>query len=390
VQHLIRVWDGHRYVPAAPRLYAGGRWTGGTRTHPDDGVVLRSPFAPYLAAGTVFTRDVADMPLATRSADYAAWMAASSPWRPGGAWGARTSLNTGTYNIPIHLVDSRLGGLRRVRMTCRGVSGPGAAYLNGPVPWPVWARPAPSGDRSIAIYDLGTGIMREFFLCTQVDDDTWTAASGGYHLAEPDLAHLATTNYAMRLTQGSSSVVRMLNPLSQIGVTEARNGRIGHALSVTMANAASPTSTAEGLAPDGSRVPVTGASWPAQSGDGDTDGDVAPIHGQWFRLPQGIDVAAYRPFTRVLIAACQTYGGYGADTNDWCHAFNAEPGTLEEHLYGVDPWSPQGDVHARYARACRREGYAESEALDVSDFPWELTEWAPRDWGRPVTPVNRM
>lgn len=389
---LIRVptADG-RWAPVVPLVHDGNRWTAGPRDRGDGaGVVQASAFAPYLAAGTVFTRSVSDMPLATRSEDHAAWMAASSPYQPGGAWGARTSLNTTTYNIPVYLVDSRIPGTHHVDMTCPGgVSGPGAAYVNGRIPWPAWATPAPSGDRSIAIYDLGTGIMREYFSCTQAGVDTWKAVVGGYYLANPDLADLAATNYAMQLAEGSSSVVAMLNPLSQIGVSEARAGRIRHALSVTMANAALPESVGEAIRADGTRYEAQGASWPAKSGDGDTPVSstpgtpTPPIHGQWFRLPRDLELGAYRPFTRVLIEAVQTYGGYGADSNNWCHAFNAEPGTIEKHAFGKDPWSPAGDVTSRYARACVREGRPAGQALDVSDFPWELTQWAPRNWGAP-------
>lgn len=42
-----------------------------------------------------------------------------------------------------------------------------------------------------------------------------------------------------------------------------------------------------------------------------------------------------------------------------------------------DPWQHEGEL-------CKllwpEKAYA---ALDISDFPWDLTEWAEIDWGRP-------
>lgn len=90
----------------------------------------------------------------------------------------------------------------------------------------------------------------------------------------------------------------------------------------------------------------------------------------------------FNPLTRLLIRAAQRYGLVGTDTNAFVHAFNAEDGQTEKALYGVDPWSNEGDIRQLIAM---QEKISPADALDVSDFPWDQTEWAPRDWGRPDT-----
>ena len=67
-----------------------------------------SLFDPYIAQGSIFTREVKNMPLATNSAAIAAYM----PKMPAEYLPERfkktvlTSLCTTSYNIPIYVVDS--------------------------------------------------------------------------------------------------------------------------------------------------------------------------------------------------------------------------------------------------------------------------------------------
>ena len=67
-----------------------------------------SLFDPYIAQGSIFRREVKNMPLATNSAAIAAYM----PKMPAEYLPERfkktlvTSLNTTSYNIPVYIVDS--------------------------------------------------------------------------------------------------------------------------------------------------------------------------------------------------------------------------------------------------------------------------------------------
>jgi hypothetical protein len=85
----------------------------------------------------------------------------------------------------------------------------------------------------------------------------------------------------------------------------------------------------------------------------------------------------YHSLTKLLIKAAQTYGLCGTDTNAWCHAFNGESGYREKAITGVDPWAGNGEL------ATLLNPYFPDLALDVSDFPWDRTQWAPFDWERP-------
>lgn len=333
------------------------------------------------AQGSVITRSVAAMPLATNSAAIAAWVDANKLWTPGGAWGEVTVLNRFAYAIPIYVVDSTHPNCHHATFDIQqgGLSDQMYRILEGSIPCPAWATPAAGGDKALAIYDVGTGIMREYFGGTKTSETAWTANTGGYYIGRPGLHDLASTNPALQLTEGSSAVVKMLNPVGQIGIDEARKGVINHAIQFTSSQCASlNTLTADEVDPLSTNYKTSAYSWPAQMADGTSDDPNAHRQGQWFRLPPDLDpddpYLNFKPFTRVLIRAAQTYGGFSTDKNLWVHAFNVEPGTEELHHFGVDPWASSGELEVQYG------------TLSVDDFPWHLTEWAPVDWGKPVAP----
>lgn len=340
----------HTYHPAE------GVWKPGpSDLHDLQGASAISPFAPYLGEGTVLQRDISAMPLAEKSALHAQWMTDNADW----AGGNRTGLNGpswGTVPIPIYIVDSADPDCHFQYIDdARGAGEPHESlYLEGPIPLPSWAGPARNQDYGLAIYDQATGIMREYFYVRPVDGSPghWKTSSAGYSIARPGLTGLHETNYSLGLEVGSNAAVGMHNPLGFIGVAEARMGRINHAVCFTT-----------------SQMGI-GASWPARSGDGTDPNPDAPVEGQWCRLPAWVDSRNYRPFTGLIIRAFQEYGGLATDKNLYCHAFNLENCQTEIHLTGVDPWN--NEIRNQY------EGN-----LDVNDFPWHLTEWAPIDWGRP-------
>jgi len=314
-------------------------------------------FPTYIAEGTVYTRGVADMPLATNSAEIAKYM----PTMPAkfNKMGVVTALNATFYNLPIYIVNSKDPKTPKVKVTYPDFRKPSATMkkilFSDNIPIPEYAKaanPQGSGDSAMAIYDIGTDIIREYFLIKKNADGSWTASWGGYYKG---MYNLAKNNYSCQHSEGSDFVVAMIGGPSQIGIEEARRGEIRHAVGFTMANA---------------RAGVT--CWPANGNDGkDTDPN-APAEGQWFRLNPKLDIESLnlRPMTKLIAKAVQKYGGFGTDKNLWCHAFNAEPGFVEQHKTGIDPWAEGGDLYKKY------EGY------NINDFPWHLTEWAPVNWGK--------
>lgn len=387
MKYAPKLWNADHglWLPSVPKSWDGYGWS---RPVEDYTTVRRTPFKPYLAEGTVWTRDVSEMPLATKSADFAAWMAANINY---GAGFGPTSLNSsvfGTHPIQVHLVDSSLSDHKAyVTGTFPGGGGGfGEFVLGGWVPWPEYETTVQTGqDSAITIIDVATGIIREYYYVVRVagTKNRYTTTTGGYSIAPRELLGWAETNYSTQLTEGSSAVAMMHNHFGFIGIEEALNGQINHALAYTCSNMNVPTSTGEAIRLDDTRYQHTGASWPAKSGDGDTVSDDAPIHGQWARLPQGLDLQAYKPFTRLLIQAAQTYGMVATDTNNFVHAFNTEHGGQWKAMLGTDPWAVGGAAYEMWSDIADQNGYQADKPFDVSDFPWHLTEWAPRNWGMP-------
>lgn len=313
-----------------------------------------SPFGSgYIGRSTVFTRDATTFPPATNSALIARYVAQQPVRHVTGSFKRwlRTGLNTTQFTTPIYLVDSSLAGHDRATVTMVGAPEPGvSAALAGEIPIPTWAQTASGGDReALAVYDIGSGTLREYSRIRRTGPRTWVASGGGFHRARPGLRHLAEDNYAMRLDAGANASTGMLSSLAQIGIDEVRQGAIGHAVAVSLA--------------DASRH---GHSWPAQGGRGSDDYMHAPRLGQWFRLPAHLDVDSLglNPLTLLIARAMQRYGGFGADTSRWSHAFHCEHPATEIHHSARDPWAPDGELQQRLG------------TLDVNDFPWHLTEWA--------------
>lgn len=393
-----------------------GAWVDAGREM-DDGPVRLDNFSPenYLGNGTVLQRDVSKMPLDSQSATMAKFMWDISPFQPNGAFGSKTSLNTskyGTHPVHTYVVDSSHPDMQWAQLD--GVSGISGAteyentkILSGLMPIMDWMYPARMGDQGFGLYDLGTGIMREYFGMVHWEDGTWSdggrmPAYGGYSQNSPGLRNLAKDNYGLQQKVGIATVSGMHNSIGFIGITEALGRKINHALCFTLASARS-----------WQRNNLTNlnqlVSWPSRLSDGKleryiegdprrdpnrnawTGIDITPTHGQWARLKADVDPMhnprtsrPYKPLTRVLIDAAKTYGLVATDTNLWCHAFNGEQGLTWEQTFGQDPWTPGGPIEKMY----REDGLTQGSGLEVDDFPWDRTEWAPLDWGRPSPDWN--
>lgn len=410
-------WDAvsGRWIPTVPKAWDGAQW----RRPPGDWMTLRrSVFEPYIGRGSVWTRDVSAMPLASNSTVYANWMAANTNYGGGTFTTGFNSSVFGTHPITPILIDSRL---RQEQMTLVDIRGyqVGVSDAYGKLMfqnnrWPLWANPLvvqEGQDSGVALIDVGTGIIREYYSTyrTAGYDNMLSATANAYTIFEPDpfrngwptgtYSTGASTDkggiasidaYSTQCEVGLHSVVAMHNWLGFVGISEARQGTINHALAYTCANMALPDTNGEAIDPDGVRYTTKGASWPAKSGDGDTasPSDTVPIHGQWARLPNsGIDLTPsgpYNPFTRLLIRAAQTYGLVATDSNNHNHAFNGEPGHYENAFTGFDPWGAGGDLYTKYSELNRSEGRNPTAPFDLSQFPWALTQWAPRHWGAPT------
>ena len=278
-------------------------------------------------------------------------------------YGVTTGLNTSAYNIPIYIVDSSDPQQHYANITSHDAritaSSDISAHTLGRIPLPEYATPANGGDASFAVYDRATGLMREYFHAVKTADG-WDVSAAGYFQGEAGMSGLGAKNFWMQHSHGGSAVVGMLNPLSQIGVSEVLAGRINHAVSVTLPNA---------------KKGVT--SFPAQQNDGTDDNPNAPAEGQWFRIKPGIDLDTYRhngqplnPMTKLIAKAVQTYGGYGADKNLFGFAFNAEAPNNYLARGKENPWRTGGEIAQKLG----------GDPSNINDFPWELVEWAPIGW----------
>jgi hypothetical protein len=142
-----------------------------------------------------------------------------------------------------------------------------------------------------------------------------------------------------------------------IGVVEAQQGRIEHALALQAPNLDH----------------FDDFSWPAQRSDGyNPDGlpDRIP-EGRRLRLRADVDVDALglHPVAAAVAKAAQRYGFIVTDKADSVSVV-AESGDATERATGIDPWDDLLDGTAPY---------------DVmSGFPWTSLEVLPHDYGRPA------
>lgn len=404
---LSQIWD-----TASEYAHNGQAWAEITSNTVMGGQAYRSIFSPdgYLGAGTILQRDVSAMPLDSRSEQMTANVASLSPFGPNGGFGGATAFNTsvfGTQPIHAYLIDSTEGSSSVRVFEQAGAIGTDRVesdtYMNGALPLEPWMVPAQNGDRGMAVYDVGTGILREWFMVVPASanrSEVWKG-TGGYSIVRPGLRHLAEDNYALQQRRGLSNIAGMHNSFGFIGIQEALTKRIDHALCVTASSLR--------MHDDTGGTPIEGKpriSWPSRGADGKLEdylpggrrhtqgkvwegGTVTPTHGQWGRVDPNLD-PMYNPktgkpfpeFCRVVIEAAKKYGLVFTDTNLFAHAFNAEQGRTFKHFYGVDPWERNGIIHRQYINKYGEDGF------QLGEFPWWAVQWAPVDWGRPSPDFN--
>ena len=152
----------------------------------------------YIANGTVFTRGVASMPLAANSAaiaTYAPTMPATYLPAAFSGW-LVTSINTEHYNIPIYVVDSTNPAQTYSTFQstdARVTTQPDLVRLTtGRIPLPTYGVPDSIGDRAMAIYDKGNGLMREYFYAVRQSDGSWQFAASGIYQSNRWFENLST------------------------------------------------------------------------------------------------------------------------------------------------------------------------------------------------------
>lgn len=314
----------------------------------------------YLGEGSVFQRDVSAMPLATNSAAMAAYMRQDQI-----NTGYGTAWNLYQYNFPTYVVrssqtppahvtwrDLRAWGWTPVEMM-------GTVFSKGPhnpeldtapfAPIPEYAVPATGTDSSMAVYDADSDTLWEWWQITNIAPGQWAAEWGSRTLN-------ASQKFNGQADVGSVCAAGLMGSLLQIGIGEAQAGVINHALGLVML------------------APAQGHSWPARQDDGWVTDPNAPIQGQWFRLDPAFDIEA-QPYNELLKMVCRAVQTYGATCFDkgGAVAWTGESSAHEFSTTGVDPWQA--------ILADAGGGLAEWQVFNA--FPWEQTQWAPVDWGKP-------
>lgn len=292
----------------------------------------------------------------------------------GNRWSTGVNIGWGKEakeSIPIYTVDSSNPEQHFITVTSRDSrvtsNETSKKMMLGKIPFPEWGklRMNDSGDRSIAIYDVATGVWRSMFMFVPdsqaTDGNTYHFSSGGYIQAKPNFEGFGEDNYWMSLMTSTSSVVGLSNELTQIGVEEVRAGEINHMVSMTWQ--------------DYQRI----SGFPTKMTDGRVSKDDyphAPHAGQMFTLPADFDIDYHvkerggGEFMKTYLRAVQEYGAIITDRNAVINAVNFE--------------HPAG--YAKYARH-QQNVYLEDpeivEALrgfDVHTFPYMDLEWIELDY----------
>jgi len=210
-------------------------------------VVNSSPLDPdrYLGTGSFVQRDISAAPLAANSERISAFGDGPLPdlylnedWRRRLKTGASIGGGAASHdNIPIYTVDSSnpFQDFATFASTdSRVTTFPRLTEVTtGAIPLPDWAKASDGGDRALAVYEVATGIFRDYYGAAQDNDGVWNFASAGHFYADADTGTVGSDNYWLQYLQGANSVVGIANERTQVGAEELRSGVIGHAVSLT-------------------------------------------------------------------------------------------------------------------------------------------------------------
>jgi hypothetical protein len=222
------------------------------------------------------------------------------------------------------------------------------------VPMPSTARPAPSGDLEMTVWQPSTDRLWELFQARKLSDG-WHAGTGGAITNVSQSSGYYSTSSWPGLSQPWWGATASSLPVAAGTVTldELRSGVIPHALAMNIPWAAPNV-----------------YSWPAQRTDG-RSADANPIpEGAHFRLDPSLDIDALHlpPLTRMLAKSAQRYGMIVRDQTGHGITFFAENPTP---YGGADPYTTSS-------------GFFEGPTPDavMRAFPWDHVQLLKMDLHR--------
>jgi hypothetical protein len=305
---------------------AAGAGVAADRTDRADGATA-GPGAPYLrpfAEHSFWNRRIRPTarldPLSdVYAADVAAQVAATAPW-----------INTTDYSSPIYTVTADQP-MVRVHLDA-----PDPLLQEGfaQVPLPPGAQPAPGTDGHLVVWQPDSDRMWEFWRL-ESRSDGWHAAWGGAmndvsrnagRFSDPD--HWGATATSLPLLGG------------MIRIAELEDGRIPHALALSLPNTLARLHT-----------------WPAQRTDGADRRSTAIPQGARLRIDPALDLGTLplTPVGRMIAEAAQRYGIVVRDTGGAVSFYAEDPAPT-----GADPYHGADGF------------FAGAEPMGVlAGFPWD-------------------
>jgi len=272
---------------------------------------------------TVFHADIRTLPVHPRSAEWIAYLGATSALRVPSLPIPMAPLPPGRYGVPINVADA---GTARVRVEYNGVYAIDRQY-NGPFPKPSPFAIQDGFDQHTIV--LETSECASYELIGTTDYFGVLRALGG---ARVDLASRDYLPMAHAVTApGIANLPTLLR------ADEVRAGHIDHVLLFSVP-----------------RVKSTDSLWPAKRTDGiATETDAIPM-GAWLRLRADFDVTALPPAAQIVARALQRHGLLLGDTGGVADALvmriektsgfvDASGRSVEVELHAIQRFVTAGD-----------------------------------------------
>ena len=316
-----------------------------------------SPLAP---AGGLFTsasfwkQSIRTAPLAANSAVMVADLAQQVATRYNG----NAAFNDWDYSVGFRTVGPDVAKVDVQFYDCQNKgyvpSGvyDGAAHWRG-VPIPKDAVAAPGTDKNLTIWSPSTDQLWEFWVAEKTATG-WRACWGGR-------MDNVSKNPGYFADGFGTTATGLSHAGGMVGIEEVRAGRIDHAISLNVVDAAAWHIF----------------SWPAQRSDGyDPNGTNTIPEGTRFRLDPtiNVDTLPLHPITKMIAKAAQEYGFIIQDKGG-AVAVVAESGYSAQVATGTNPWT-------------RLENGTPAYAL-LAGFPWHKLQALPFNYGKPRTGSGR-
>ena len=311
------------------------------------------PLSPLAPAGGLFTsasfwkQSIRTAPLAANSAVMVADLAQQVATRYNG----NAAFNDWDYSVGFRTVGPDVAKVDVQFYDCQdkgyvpsGVYD-GAAHWRG-VPIPKDAVAAPGTDKNLTIWSPSTDQLWEFWVAEKTATG-WRACWGGR-------MDNVSKNPGYFADGFGTTATGLSHAGGMVGIEEVRAGRIDHAISLNVVDAAAWHIF----------------SWPAQRSDGyDPNGTNTIPEGTRFRLDPtiNVDTLPLHPITKMIAKAAQEYGFIIQDKGG-AVAVVAESGYSAQVATGTNPWEAlRGEVPAHEL---------------LAGFPWHKLQALPFDYGK--------